>query len=235
MKVRPNGAAIRDLRNEQHLSQENLAAMCDLHPRTIQRAEAGDSLSKEALAFIAAALRVSTGKLTVASDNAGKAEVHEDHAVVLRRTESARVIIEGLVRADKHVLEYDVDPTEETAESIIELIKQLEKFDPYQNPPVRMPFSDRIRATAAIHQQVVELAKKGVFTFYGEYIAMGLRPDYSVDEQCWYTKVGQQPESLQVSVVVVSDNPSETMSRRAPDKQVAPYVVAPYVDDDIPF
>jgi hypothetical protein len=85
-----------------------------------------------------------------------------------------------------------------------------------------MQLSDRIRATAAINKRIADLAKQSVFVFYGNYVASGLRPRYDGDEGHWYTKGNQKPEALQASIVIVSDSPAATMSRRADDKYSVP-------------
>jgi transcriptional regulator with XRE-family HTH domain len=231
MNVYPDGALIRARRSAEHWTQEDLAVKCRLAVRTIQRAEAGDALLSESLAFIADALSVNISKLVVANESASEEPEAEGDLVVLRKTASARVVVEGLVRADNHVLEYDVDPTEETADAIVELIGHFEQFDPYQQPPVAMQLSERIRATATIHKRMAELERQGVFVFYGQYVASGLRSRYDPYEGGWYTKGNQHPEPLKVSIVVISDNPAAKMTRRADDKKVVP---AP-IDEEIPF
>src|SRR6516164_1379267 len=93
-KVRCNGARVRQLRVQQSMTQEKLAAMSKVNQRTVQRAEGSASLQLDTLASLAATLRVTTGELTrtdADSDGVGQTPTSESNTAVLRQITSGKV------------------------------------------------------------------------------------------------------------------------------------------------
>src|SRR5947207_10000406 len=63
-RIRCNGTRVRQLRIQQSMTQEKLAAMSKVNHRTIQRAEDSASLQLDTLASLAASLGVTVGELS---------------------------------------------------------------------------------------------------------------------------------------------------------------------------
>lgn len=229
-RMKPNGKFIKELRTNLTWSQDQLAKNCNLNLRTIQRAENGQSISIESAAGIASALGVRFQQLA-----ADDTPLEDTYHVVLHRTTSGRQIVEGLFKAHKHVLEYDIDPTPDMAEVLASFIEKLERLNPYPDNPhdsFGNDLSTRIRFTADITGKMAELATLGMGVFYGEYTVQELRPRYDMEEGCWYTRANQAPELLTAAVVLVSGSPETKIFRPAFDRWMAPDLED--TDSDIP-
>jgi transcriptional regulator with XRE-family HTH domain len=237
LTVKPNGKLIRDRRLSKGWTQDHLARVSSINERTVQRAEDSAGISRETAAQIAASLGLTVGQITVReelSDDQPTDHSTDANLVVLHRTESARQVIEGLCKSEKHVIDYDVDPTTESVEDLASLVEMLEALAPFQDPPFDDPLSNlasRIRFTAKFAAKITQLAEHGINIFYGTYVVIEKRPSWDQEMQCWATRLSQQPEPMTVGMVLLSENQNQKVLRRVQD---TPFI-ADEVDEDIPF
>lgn len=84
MNFKNVGRMVKLLRDQKLWTQELLAEAADMKPRTVQRVEAGQAISKESLLAIAGALDVDAGALDVDLDAVAAAveQLKRDHDIV---------------------------------------------------------------------------------------------------------------------------------------------------------
>jgi transcriptional regulator with XRE-family HTH domain len=185
--VKPNGTLIRERRLAKGWSQETLAKASGINERTVQRAENSDPITRETAAQLAASLGATVNQL-MTQEEPDADHPNDANLVVLRRTESARLMIERLLKSDRHVIDYDVDPTPESVNDLAAFVEMLEMLDPFKERQWERPLTDlssRIRFTAEFSEKMASLARHGINVFCGEYVIMEARPRWDPEERCW--------------------------------------------------
>jgi transcriptional regulator with XRE-family HTH domain len=212
--VKPNGILIRGRRLAKGWSQETLAKASGINGRTVQRAENSDPITRETAAQLAASLGATVNQL-MAQEEPEADHPNDPNLVVLRRAESARLLIEGLSKSDRHVIDYDFDPTPESVNDLAAFVEMLEMLEPFQERQWENPLTDlssRIRFTAEFSEKMASLAGHGINVFYGEYVIMEARPRWDPEEGCWAVWTLQKPEPMTVARVRLSAKPGPKIS-----------------------
>jgi transcriptional regulator with XRE-family HTH domain len=122
---------IKMLRNAHHWSQEELALAAGVDVRTIQRAEAGSSLSLETLKSIAAAFDTSIEALQVsqADIEAAVAEFKKTHVIITMRVVTKSADLGDLIgQSEAFIVERIGDLTESQLDSIAEFQETLRDY-----------------------------------------------------------------------------------------------------------
>src|SRR4029077_5688220 len=124
-RIRCNGARVRQLRVQQSMAQEKLAAMCKVNNRTVHAAERSESLQLDTLASLAATLGVTVGELTLTDGDPNQTdhpETSESNAVVLRRITSGKTLIDLIYGSFSGTLYCGAEPTEENIDALTDMI-----------------------------------------------------------------------------------------------------------------
>jgi transcriptional regulator with XRE-family HTH domain len=243
-KMRCNGDLVRQLRTQQSMTQEKLAAMSSVNNRTVQRAEQSEPLQLDTLASLAAALGVTVGALTLTdgtSDYTAEPDVSESNAVVLRRITSGTALIGLIYDSFSAKLYCAAEPTEENIDALTEMVERIERLipNPWQSPmeDEGLTLAQRLREALAITARLADLEKFGIAVFAGTYTARAQVPRYDVDEGHMYTRINQRFEPVTVCRVSINPMGVERVTVKVSDKwqdNQAPASAAP-IDDEIPF
>ena len=259
-----DGEKLRRFREEAGMTQEKLAAMSRVNERTIQRAEAGSTLSAESVAQIAAALgkqprdfrrTEAPNSLEVAGD-----EGDEPNRVVLHRTHSAKDALSLFSSSYAAEIECDVEPDDGNVSLLAAFADVLYRLAPEPTPESgpyddnaissdgASPLSRRLKTTAALNKDLAAMSDAGIGLFTGSYIKMVTVPAYSMDEGCWFTDSSMRPEPVRIAVLRIADAQRDKIvvwARDAvlaePPAQVADNNVQHFsssfadIDDEIPF
>jgi transcriptional regulator with XRE-family HTH domain len=212
--VRPNGILIRGHRQTKGWSQETLAKASGITGRTVQRAENSDAITRETAAQLAASLGMTVNQL-MAREEPEAEHASDSNLVVLRREESARVLIEGLSKSDRHIIDYDFDPAPKSVNDLAAFVELLEILEPFKERQWERPLADlssRIRFNAQFSEKMASLARHGVNVFYGEYVIIEARPRWDPEEGCWAVWTLQKPEPMTVSRLRLSAKPGPKIS-----------------------
>jgi transcriptional regulator with XRE-family HTH domain len=242
-KIRCNGARVRQLRVEQSMTQEKLAAMSTVNHRTVQRAERGESLQLETLASLAAALGVTVGELTLNDgdpERTDRPEPSESNAVVLRRITSGKVLIDLICDSFSGKLFFAAEPTEENIDALTDMVERIEKLipKPWETPmEAESPtLSQLLREALSITTKLAQLETFGIAVFAGTYTARAQVPRYDVDEGHMYTMRNQRFEPVTVCRISINRVGVERVTVKVSDEwQDETPSSAPALDDDIPF
>jgi transcriptional regulator with XRE-family HTH domain len=181
-------------------SQETLATLSNVSVRTIQRAETGETLRRENMADIAAALRVSMHAL--APDGGEPASASD--TITLRRAASAREIIDLIEESRLAKLECDADPTPDKLPILREAIALLEPRipDPWQDRPAFRSLVQRLETIAELDRVMTKLAEAGLAIFVGRRFEQAVMP-ISFDEG-YDTRRNQQSETVAAARVLIA-------------------------------
>lgn len=244
-KIRCNGDRVRQLRIQQSMTQEKLAAMCKVNLRTVQRAERGEGLQLDTIASLADALKVTVGELTLTVselDGVHQSETSEGNAVVLRRISSGKALVDLIYDSFSGKLYCAAEPTEDNIDALTGMIERIEKLipNPWEAPTEAeiLTLSQRLREALAVKTQLAELEKFEIAVFAGTYTARAQVPQYSTDEGHMYVRMNQQFEPVTVCRVSINPVGVERVTVKVSDewKEEAPSPSRPPPeDDDIPF
>src|SRR4029077_11411689 len=138
-RIRCNGARVRQLRVQQSMAQEKLAAMCKVNHRTVQRAERSESLQRDTLPSLVATLGVPVGELTLTDGDPNQTdqpETSESNAVVLRRITSGKTLIDLVCGSFSGKLYCAAEPTQENIDALTDMIERIQKLipNPWETP-----------------------------------------------------------------------------------------------------
>lgn len=188
-----NGERLRTLRMDYGFSQEGLAERSGVNRRTIQRAEAGASVSLDTLNILADTLGVEpkqlrSNKLELFAPAITPTPTQPDQIVLLPAT-SGMSLIEMLDIADLPVIGYDIEPNEEVVEIIKEFAGIAERFIPdydtpvYDQEQVRGPTPvESLELAVKMNGVLEKLAEHGIAVFAADYPAL-------VHEYYWFDEV----------------------------------------------
>lgn len=226
-----DGEKLRSLRARKGISQERLGILSNLNRRTVQRAERGQAIAPESLAFIAEALEVEPGSLR-AFEQSAVSEVEQPQTI-----RDGEVILVPITRGSRLVnllrsaffakFEYEAEVTEANLPDLEELASVFNGAwaDPWE---LNSGCSDAelLRFQAKANRLLPALAEQGVRVFGAAYPSMQKRPRYDMDEGQMYISGRMNSEDVTNAVIVVSDETTGYLSRMPSD----------YFDPlDIPF
>jgi transcriptional regulator with XRE-family HTH domain len=247
-KIRCNGSKLRQLRVQQSMTQEKLAAMSKVTQRTVQRAERGEFLQLDTLASLADTLRVTVSDLSMVDDHGSETsetpepEPDERNAVVLRRVTAGKILVDMLCDSFSGKVYCATEPTETNIIALTTIVEKIESLmpNPWQTPMenVTLTLAQRLREALALTVQITELEKHGVAVFAGTYTARARVPEYDMDEGHMYTRTNQKYEPVTVCRISVNPIGVERVTVKVSDEWQEPApALGPQisVDDDIPF
>lgn len=209
-----DGAKLRNLRLQKGMSQEKLGLMTKLNKRTIQRAEIGEPVAIETLAFIADALEVKPEELRgsqfeLLSNDASPKTIKPGEVVLVEATRGSR-LVNTLRQAFMATFEYEAEPTEENLPLLEEIAEVLNAA--WQNPwePAfdqvgQSTDAELLRLQAKANRIIPSLHNLGIRVFVGTYTSRQQRPRYDVDEGHMYVTNRTPRERVTNVRVVVSD------------------------------
>lgn len=153
---------IKALREKRAWSQEELAQIADVSPRTVQRVEAGEPCTKETLKALAAAFQMDVAEFTPdAAGNQFAAPSFKSHELMIRLQSGAEVFsLAGGVEAFGYVL--DEAATTEQQSAAGQLLDFIRDWSDMWN---ELGPSERIRVTQDCSDQLKELEAFGLWVF----------------------------------------------------------------------
>ncbi|WP_287189001.1 helix-turn-helix domain-containing protein [Rhodovulum sp.] len=210
-----DGAKLRTLRLQKGMSQEKLGLLTNLNKRTIQRAENGELISIESLAFIADALEVEPQALR------GRQQDVILHGAPPQTTRQGEVVLVPVTRGSRLVntlrdafmakFEYEAEPTEDNLPLLEEIAEILNAAweNPWEPPSGRFGEStdaELLRLQAKANRVIPSLQDQGIMIFMGTYSSLQQQPRYDIDEGHMYIRDGWPRERVTNVRVVVSDD-----------------------------
>ena len=209
-----NGEEVRRVREAKGWSQEKLAAMSNMHKRTVQRAEAGNPVARETVSFMAEALEVQVDQLYIrdtATDDTPRVALGE---VVLIPTISGRKIINEIRRCSDVRIDYEVEPTSEN----IDLLSMLHD---HLNGKLPLSEIEILRRQASLNGSLEKLSDLEIRVFLATYWADREVIHYDPYEP--HQMTGQDQEHIEVVYVIISDAKDDHMVRRPDDLSDVPF------------
>lgn len=223
-----NADALRQYRVRSGWSQEKLAIMSGLNPRTIQRAEAGEPLSLETFSQISSALNVPLAEIT-GEAAVGQNDNDDGNVVVLRRCVSGVEVVNLLTKAYNADVSIEMEPDPEWVEDTASLLDEISDLSPNPwGPSSDVSLSDRLRRGAALTQRLQKIGDGGVGLFVGQYTALERIPRYDMDEGHYYVSDRFTQELVQYAVLRIAKATLDKMMIRVENKYIE-------IDDQIPF
>jgi len=218
-------------------SQQNVVDKSKVNLRTIQRAEAGISISNESAASIAAALQTTPHALAVASTTSQPA-TPLGKTFTLRRVSSGRSILDTLDQTAMCKIECDVEPTADNLSLLKKIAELLETNMPEPLneeklcwPPSRT-LATRLDLIAQINEALQALDALGIGVFLAETWLDAHLPDYDPYEGGFYFRKGHTATGCRAARIVISDHVSDKIIRPA---WVRWPVSVEIEDDEVPF
>jgi transcriptional regulator with XRE-family HTH domain len=249
----PDGEKIRELRAAAGMTQEKLAAMSNVHTRTVQRAEKGTPMQAESLADIASALKVQVPQIVRAAE-LEEEEVDDLEAkslIVLRPIVSGMALINTIRGSFDGAITCEAEPTQQNIDPLTELITALEQWmpQPWRSPSdePEFPLSARLRVAVTLTEQLKVLATHEISVFISTYTAKAQIPRYDYEERQMYITARTPFDLVTICRIVIAPAArGERMTLKVNDlyvKPKAPIFEAPedlqahadQRDDEIPF
>lgn len=209
-----DGTKLRDLRLQKGMSQEKLGLMTKLNKRTIQRAENGEAVAIETLAFIAEALEVKPDELRgrqfeLFSNGMPPSTTKPGEVVLVEVTRGSR-LVNTLRQTFLATFEYESEPTEENLPLLEEVAEILNAAwqNPWERPDDRVGSygdAELLRLQAKANRVIPSLRELGIRIFIGTYASRQKRPRYDPDEGHMYVTDRTPRERVTNVRVVVSD------------------------------
>lgn len=247
-----DGNKLRDLRMTKGMSQEKLGLLSNLNKRTIQRAERGDAVSIETVAFIADALEVEpqtirAKQLELFKQQTSLPEQQLGEVILIPVSRGTR-LVNTLTGAFHALFEYDAEPMEDTVDLLEETAAVLNAA--WSNPwELSFYVGDdgngdawRIRLQAKANRLLQGLAEKGIKIFLGTYESWVQFPSLDPHEGVVSISRNQPKEKVTKALVVVSDEDTKHLSRTPKDHEIHTKPIpkpaqdfSQDFDDEIPF
>jgi len=163
--VPANGAEIIRFRKEKGMGQENFSRKLGFSKRTLQRAEQGKYVSPEALNDIAISLKVPVTHITASESHSSPETEDDDWQPSIRfvKIATASVFIEAKWY-QKFSYEFRIDPDEDTANKIADVIDLLGEIDQFFGS-----YSNKIRLIGRTNSLLKVLEDIGVYFHIGTY------------------------------------------------------------------
>ncbi len=231
---------MRSARDRRAMTQEMLARQARVNVRTIQRAENGEPIRHDTLADIAAVLGLPPaglvkGELEVEAANDVDGENETSQQQVLKRAESAEVVIGLLERSVMAVLDCKAAPTETNMPVLRTIIEEMEDlggnpWDVERALPLRFKsLLGKLEKIAALNNALTALERAGL-ALYSAASTVFVKVPYYTDEGMVVTS-RQRPKYVSAVRFVIAPYESERI-------RLSTDVVWPLdleLDDEVPF
>lgn len=243
--MKHDAAKLKLLRESMGMTQEKLAILSSVSERTVQRAEAGATMSLETLNDFAAALEIPLGELVYDPDEAGT-----DQATGLRRVTVARTLLGDLTRAGVASFNCEVDPAPAEMETVLALVGLIEARLPapwiWEDRPTALSLREKIETSSTISNYLTTLSSSGIGLYSAMSWIMAQYPTFDMDEGMCGTHRGQPYERVMTLQLLLSRSGEDKIYRRTPSvwgldeeppQQWQPQTSAfdADLDDDVPF
>lgn len=239
---------LRKARKEKGYTQDKLALMSRLSPRTVQRAEQGADLGPESIADLAAALELPVKVLAMAeaagSERSDAGEPDREFGgkfVVLRRAMSGRDILDVIEKSKLARLDCDIEPTDDNIAALRDIIGSIEALlpDPWSWEQQVLAWSslvDRLDAAYAFGRRLETLRAAGIGVFVGYYHENVIYPQKSEHGEV-YTSTDQRSELVRAARLLVSASEPDKITAEIDYNWPVRVVGFDYddLDDDVPF
>lgn len=179
--VKPNGSRITELRTAKGLTQDRLSFKAGVSPRTLVRAVGGTPISPATLLNIATALDVPVDEVVAKSADPGSDTMYsEGWPIDLRKTTSAKRLIDLISKASFLRFNHDNDPDEGLAERMTHMIELCEEAKRRIGDPEKAKLREFISSAGAakllielqgrMNSILLELGEAGVGVFVGDFL-----------------------------------------------------------------
>lgn len=230
------------LRANLAMTQEKLAQMSKVHPRTVQRAEAGHPINLETLADLAAALGVPAESILARKEPEEAGDTSDMWTnTTVRRVASGRELLENLRKARLGALEYEIEPTSQNLPVLKRTIEALQPHMPrhpldmseFRNAPFIPSLVDELEAIVGINSQLQELQDQELALFVGMQFLNAVMPCYDPEEDRFVFHNNQSPERVWAVRLLLAPNSVEKMKVKT--ERDWDVTILDEIDDDIPF
>lgn len=215
MKLDP--LRLRKHREQLGYSQKDVADKSNVSERTMQRAEAGISVSNENAAAIAAALQTKLRPLLLsAAETEGAPSAA--NTITLRRATSGRAILDMLDHMEMGAIQCDVEATSENLELLksIATLLEINMRDPLDedmlNWPPRRSLADRLDLIARLNDTLNQLDALGIGVFTARTFLHAHLPTFNPYDG-W--REPAEATGCSAARIVISDHPTEKIVRTA--------------------
>lgn len=242
--MKHDAAKLKLLRESMGMTQEKLAILSSVSERTVQRAEAGATMSLETLNDFAAALEIPISELVYDPDGAGT-----EKAVGLRRVTNARTLLDDLGRAGVASFDCELDPTPAEMDSVLSLVELIEARLPspwvWEDRPGVLSLREKLEISSTISNFLSALSASGVGLYSAPSWIMAQYPRFDMDEGICSTHTRQPYERVMTLQMLLSRSSEDKIYRRAqshwgldeePTTKPRPQPTFDAdLDDDVPF
>jgi transcriptional regulator with XRE-family HTH domain len=214
-----DGAKVASLREELHLTQDLLAVKSHLNRRTIQRMEAGGTVSMETLNMAAATLGVIAQELLHGPEEPAA----EGNGILLKPERSGIRLVEAILTADEFDCGAVFEPRLEQVEVVQPLLKLFEELHPLTTDSypeyffVQGSVARKIEAAARVNADLDRMARlkpEALHVLAGQYTKWGKRIVRTFIGPGSVTMPGEHNEVLTVMAIRIA--PITTTSIRIP-------------------
>jgi transcriptional regulator with XRE-family HTH domain len=202
----PDPIKIVTLRMQKGYTQEKLAAMAKVTPRTIQRLEAGSPAQIETFNQVAAPLGVIAAEIM--RDPAPEDIPDGDDGIILKPATSGLQLVQQILAAEKIDVGIGFEPWPEQTSIVMPLLRRIEELHPhtFERPgeydwSLKSSTASQVEAASQLNADVrrlAELKPEGLHLVSGQYAIMGKAWRHDFEESCWSTGMRQAEEVLQV-------------------------------------
>lgn len=212
-----------ELRTKNALTQEALAGKSKLNVRTVQRAEAGDTIGLQTVQELASALGVQHSELLLdepSTEHGDEAQTYEGIAIALRPQPSARTLLDIIYDCRDCRLGHNVDLDAETVEIVKEFCDVLRPILPtlcpgYPNPPAAQVndtflrseatvFFERITVEAELNGTMAKLGSSGLEVYAGSFVDLQTVPRWDEEFGEWLISKNQRAEAVKIAVIRIA-------------------------------
>ncbi len=213
--MKHDAAKLRAIRESMGMTQEKLAILSSVSPRTVQRAEAGIGMSLETLNDFAASLEVPLSELVHDPDDTGR-----DTQTALRRVTVARTLLDDLTRAGVALFDCETDPSPSEMGAVLALVSLVESRLPHwdhEQAPASLSLRERIEVSATISDYLSTLNEAGLGLYSAASWIMARVPRYDMDEGFYATHTRQRFERVMTLQILIARSADSKIYRKAPE------------------
>lgn len=208
-----DGGKVAALRQARMMTQDKLAIMANVDRRTIQRMEAGGSVSLETLSQVAAPLGVTAQELLYTS---GVSSTSTDGGlgIFLKPERSGIRLVRSIVESDHLDFGMSFEPWREQVQIVQPFLKFLEELHPLSfdhildyDRSIQNSAARQMEVAAQVNEnlkQLAELKPEGLHVLFGQYTRWGKRVRWDEEEGCWSTHARQREEVLTVATIRIA-------------------------------
>lgn len=238
--LKHDAAKLRLLRESMGMTQEKLSILSSVSERTVQRAEAGGTMSLETLNDFAAALEIPISELVYDPD-----EKDREAVTGLRRVTVARTLLDDLARSGVAAFDCELDPTPSEMDTVLALVSLIEARLPspwyFHDRPADLSLREKIEIASAVSNYLASLQEAGIGLYASASWILARYPRYDMDEGVCSTSLRQPYERVMTLQILLSRNTDSKIYRKPPtswglDEAPPPQPsFANDLDDDVPF